>query len=568
MSPLTIFGDEREEYQLVVVLQDQQALWFRWRGQELVGSWSEPVTADSVNTQSLCPWVINDASGPECQVRLVFDTGLDEVDRVKAESLPRGWMQAVQRRRMARRLQTDYPLATIHLLPDYASPDVLSIVHHLIPANWEEWLRQLQSQDVCITHAVTSLELFCECSQDWPLSGVAAPDCVEKNDGPVLFNVPVGNDRRHLLVDGGVPLFMRMVVMPGEVLESGEISALQESLQHARDQITHDERTPPVLAPLPPWPELEPYLQSASVLAALCVGCPVNLQRGALSSGCELAPVTEPGETGLQTASEPGCGSVTGKVLQAVGNLLHRRDRQQRWSLTDGLRFSSDFLQPSIMKNRLQLRIRQLQWATLVCACLAAGSVVIASTHGINSAREKARLSTEQRWLSGQIDQLVESVAALNDAPGFVVRSLARIDAHESVKPVEASSILAMVAGAINEFPAIELNSLSWTVLSDNQSVDLAFAAMSQVPEREQLWHLDTAAPRLQVDISGTVTDQQGLGLRERQRELRSFVDHLQTLPEVVEVEVLKAPVNAARSSDQMADEGSGYHLSLQLGVF
>ena len=568
MNPFNIFDIKQEEYQLVLVLQNEHACWFRWRGQELMGSWSEPMSAESLNQGTRCPWVQSDKSGAASRVRLVLDTSLDEVDRVKVGGYPEGWTQAVQRRRMARRLHADYPMASIHRLPDYASPDALSIVHHLIPPEWEEWLRQSQSQGACITHAVTSLELLCQCSRDWPSIVDSQTNSLEKNGGPVLFDVAVGNERRHLLVDNGVPLFMRVVKVLGEAVKSENNVALDQSLQHVRDQITHDERTPPVLAPVLPWPELQQHLQAASVLAAWSVGSPVRLQRMPVSNRDESASVTEQGGSDVKNPQKSRPRRLSGGVVRQVAKWLHRRDEQQRWSLTDDLRFSSDFLQPSIAINRLQLRIRQLQKATLICAWMAAGSVVIASTHGINSAREKARLSNEQQQLGQQIDHLAESVSTLNDNPGFVVRSLAIIEAHESVKPIDALGVLATVASVINDFPTIVLDSLSWSVMTDNQPLDLAYSAISQVPQREQMWHADSQVARLQVDISGTITDQQGLGLREQQKVLQSFVDHLQAMPGVAEVNVLEAPVNAARSSDRIVHEGSGYRLSLQLGLF
>ncbi len=519
MNPFNIFNIKQEEFQLVVVLQNEHAYWFRWRGQDLMGSWCEPMLADSLNQRTRCPWVVNEEGGAACQLRLVLDTSLDEVDRVKVDDLSPGWMNAVQRRRMARRLHAEYPLASIHRLPEYASPDVLSIVHHIIPPEWEEWLRQLQSQDVCITHAVTSLELLCECARDRPFFSGSQASSVEKHAGPVLFDVPVGSERRHLLVDNGVPLFMRVVGIPSETLLSEENGALQVSLRHVREQITHDECAPPVLAPISPCPDLEQKLQAASVLAALSVGVAVHLQRVSVKLGHESA-----GAPGVQRPEASLAGRLCGMILSTADRLLRRRDEQQRWQLTDRLRFSSDFLLASITRNRLHLRIRQLQKATLICVWMAAGSMVIASIHGINSARERARLSNEQDQLSQQVDRLSESVSVLHDEPGFVVRSLARIEAHESVRPIDARGVLATIASVIDEFPAIVLDDLSWSVMMDNQPVDLAFAAISQVPQREQLWHVDAALATLQVDISGTVTNQQGQGLREQQKVLQSFV--------------------------------------------
>ncbi len=95
MNLFNLFDIKPEEYQLVVVLQNDHACWFRWRGQELMGSWNEPMFADSLNQGSHCPWVLSDEGGAACRVRLVLDTSLDEVDRVKVDGLSNGWMNAV-----------------------------------------------------------------------------------------------------------------------------------------------------------------------------------------------------------------------------------------------------------------------------------------------------------------------------------------------------------------------------------------------------------------------------------------------------------------------------------------
>ncbi|ASJ76239.1 hypothetical protein [Granulosicoccus antarcticus] len=583
MNPFKIFRNKPADHQLVVVLQGDQAYWFRWHGQRLEGTFTEQMTADSLSKQSHCPWIEVGENQAECKVQLVLDTCQDEVDRVKVEDLSDGWKRTIQRHRMASRLRRDYPLANIHQLPVYAAPDVLSIVHHIIPTSWEEWLTQLQSQDVCITHVATSLQLLSECSgKGIRLAGSHQESRGGRYGGPVLFSLLLDTERRHLLLDGGVPMFMRLVSEEGaadafvagaagaadvigpDVVETG----LLETLQHVNEQITQNQLSVQVAVPLAPWPELESRLHAASVLAALSQGHPVEFDTLALNGVEGGSSELQPGETVLPKKTGMWLLALRRLLVWVCGRFHRQQAGQRRWQLTNEFRFVRHFLQASIIQNAQRLRIQKLQRATLICAWMATASVAIASVHGITSARQRAQLTDQKQHLAQKIDVLSESVRELNDRPEFVVRSVARIEDHASARPMDAVGVLATVASAINDYPAIVLDSLSWSVMPDNQPIDLAFTAMSQIPQREQLWHADSTVEKLQVEISGTVMDVEAQGLREQQRVLDSFVVHLQTLPSLVEVNVMESPVNAARSSERVDDEDSSYRLSLQLRTY
>lgn len=567
MNPFKIFKSKPAGHQLVVVLQGANARWFRWQGRLLVDSYTELLKADTLGGQSHCPWLGVEEGQAECTVKLVLDTCHDEIDRVKVTGMSSGWRRTLQRRAMARRLRHEYPLASIHQLPDYAAPDVLSIVHHIIPAEWEEWLKQLQAQKVCITHVATSVQLLSEyaCEGAAVLKQISRPSC---SGTALLFNLLLDNECRHLLVDQGIPIFMRMV----DADEAGEIiaadGAVFDSLKHIEKQITDRQSPIPVATLLSPWPELEQSLQPAGILAALSCGFPVELRQLSTCPDQEDRVSTASVGASLFSFKSRFLTRMRGGWQGFRGQFKSSRAERRRWQLSHERSFVSELLQPSIIKNTLRLRIRQLQKATLICAWMATASVVIASVHGVKSARQRAALTNQKQELTRQIDTLAKSVNELNDKPEFVARSMVRIDQHAGAKPMGAVGVLATVASAIDDYPAILLDSLFWSVMPDNQPLDLAYTALSQVPQREELWHADSNVERLQVEISGTVSDEQGQGLREQQQILESFVDHLQSLPALLEVKVMESPVNAARSSEHVDDHSSAYRLSLQMRTY
>lgn len=560
MNLLKLFGNKDADDQIVVVLQAEEAFWFRWRGTELLSTFVEPVGDEGLGNHTRCPWIRAATGEPVPRVRLVLDTGLDEVDRVRVDSLSPGWAGRLQILRLSSRLKDEFPLATVNRLPASLAPDVMSIVHHIIPRTWERWLDSLQKQDVCISHVVTGLELLCLCTKEQQrMAGTDRSKVMSGWSGPVLLNAAVGMEQRHLLVEGGTPLFMRMVATTDED-PGNDDSAIQETLDYLREHVLRHAGHVPVVVPSLCLPSPSLQFSAARVLSALCAGIAVNLD--SMTTGA-IPDCTHPDKAAKpdESLEVDGCGIAIGKDRD--GMLAQTRRTERGWRVTARRTLARGTLQPSMERNQLHGLIRRLQMATLLAAVLAAMTVLLASVHGIENARKQSRLSAEKDGMGEQIDRLAESVLAMNENPEFVSRSFARIESHKSSAIPEPATVLATLARAISDYPSIVLDSLSWNTLEADAASDATFTSVAQVPSRKRLWNADSTDIHIQVEIAGSVVS--GEKLRKQQQQLESFVKGLESIPGIAWVTVLDSPVDGARSSDRLARKDSSYRLSLRL---
>lgn len=539
--------DTQREPAIVLVLQGDQAFWFRETGPELMESYSETIEAGELDLHSCCPWIRKPAGSPMTRIQLVLDSHLDEVDRVRVPELSASWLRHLQCFRMKRRLRADFPRAAIHRLAPAAAPDALSVVHDVLPEHWQKWLALLQKEYVSVSHVVTSLELLCQYS--------AVHE--GRQHKPVLFNIPVGEYSRHLLVQGGIPVFMRLVPLVDAEPGCVDDVAVDESLTHVRRQVVRTAEIPVIT--LDEASDAEPQA-SDRVPQALAK----------LSLGWETRFLYAHSDSVRQ--SEDGavlCGEAKG-LARLIDILISKlpgrelRHAEGRWLLTRNHRFADDLLQISLVRNALQLRIRQLQKATLICAWMAAVAVVTASVHGVASARERARQSRQQQQMSDQVDQLSAMATELNRRPAFVMRSMERIAAHQATAPIDAGGVLTTVAEALQGFPALMLDDISWSAFY-GEARETAITTIEQVPARGRLWQEGAPAALVQVELGGKVISEPGL--RKQQETLEDFSRYLESLPGVTDVKIIESPVSVARSSKHLSQDTSAYRLTLLLGV-
>ncbi len=539
--------DTLREPAIVLVLQGDQAFWFRETGPENLESYTETIEVGELDLHSCCPWIRKPVGSPMTPIRLVLDSHLDEVDRVRVPKLSTGWFRHLQCFRTKRQLRADFSRSTIHRLAPAAAPDALSVVHDVLPEHWQKWLALLQKEYVSVSHVVTSLELLCLYS--------SAHEGRQRK--PVLFSIPVGEYSRHLLVQGGVPVFMRLVpfvdVEPGRVDEV----AVDESLTHVRRQITRSAEIPVITLAASSHDEPYATVRVPQALAKLCLGREARLR-------CVYP------ESDRQCEDEPGLYDEAKGPLKRLDTVIRKlagrwqRHAEGRWQLTRNHRFADDLLQVSLVRNALQLKIRQLQKATLICAWLAAVAVVTASVHGVASARERARQSRQQQQMTEQIEHLSAVATELNGHPAFAMRSMKRIAAHQATSPVDAGDVLTTVAEALQGFPALLLDDVSWSVLY-GEARETAITTIGQVPARGRLWQEGLPGAQVQVDLGGKVISEPGL--RQQQETLEDFSRYLESLPGVMDVTIIESPVSVARSSKHLSQEASAYRLTLLMGV-
>jgi hypothetical protein len=548
-----------QPFRIVLILQANQAFWFKWKNGKLLESFVEPVSSDLGGRQSRCPWIDVDlnASGPvsELVVELILDTSLDELDRVKVDSHSSKFVQRIQRNTLIRKLSADFPDANVQPLPDYLEPDCVSILHHVIPEHWDKWLQVLQTQSVTITHVVTGTELLCH----W--SGTGA--------GPRLLVQDLGSEKRHLLVDGSVPIYMRVIPKVGTcadaTIDEWNTQSIRQTLVYVKENVLPADSLPLVteLAQMNCAPSHE--FAATRLLSALYLGHtaelivedidPAKLLEGsAVSLMSELTPVPMPGDTSSQTV----------KMITRTWARIARKGGCSAWRLPARARIVNKTLMPSLQKNRQRSRLVQLQRATLLCAAVATITTAVASVHGFSSSRERNRISSEQAQLRVNLGSLSQSVSALHLAPAFVVHSLIRIENHQTAMPLNPETVLATIAGAITLFPSVTLNGLSWTVVDGNHFYDETFTSAAGVSVRDEIWSEDTPRAQIQLEISGVV-DGSG-GLREKQGTIDSFVSHLKSVPGIRLVRVMDSPVEAVRSSVDLLGSLSNYRVSMLLG--
>lgn len=557
---------------IILILQGDQAYWFKWQQSVLIDSFVEPIFSESEVERSRCPWIDDDPQGvgfdlndeSELAVELILDTALDELDRVSIESHPSQLVQRVQRNTLIRKLRADFPSASVQPLPDYLEPDSASILHHVIHDDWDKWLQLLQAQAVAITHVVTGTELLCRWSGQSSALRLLVQD--------------LGSGMRHLLLDGSTAIYMRVVQKEDDCsdarMNEWNIQSIRQTLDYLMENVLPADKLPSVTTIAHTGLDPSCEFSATRVLGALYLGDKAELIEEStdsgefqknntknLASGYALEGTANIGMSLIHHLASQWSGWLAKKLGRRLGSQLGR----QRWRLTTRARLAKQTLLLSLHKNRQRIRIIRLKRATILCAAMATVTSAVASVHGFTSSRERERLSSEQVQLHDQLGSLSTSVSALHLAPSYVVHSLMRIKNHQAVKPLNPDIVLTTVAEAITHFPEVTLNGLSWTITDDNHLLDETFTSAAGVLVRDTIWREDAPRTQVQLEISGTV-DGAG-GLRNKQDTIDSFVAHLKSMSGIRLVTVLESPVEAVRSSADLLGSVSNYRVSILLGA-
>ncbi len=547
LNALDIFKNTTQPYRIVLVLQEDQAFWFKWQDHTVLESFVESVKPEPLATSSRPPWLQSEVIDAGVVIELVIDSSLEELDRIKLDTPGATWVKRLKTHRLMHCLKKQYAEASVKELPGYLSPYVLSIVHHIIPEHFDHWLRQLQMQGVRFSHVAMATELLCH--------------CVKPQHGPVLLVHSTQQEQRHILIDRSVPLFMQMESVSDT--DDATRESIARSMRYVTQELLDEQRAISLLIPRLDWPSPSAAYSAARLLSALMVGHCVdtNIQSVALSKHGLLEGLSLPrGHAQQRVAEGPVIENNTtaGSVIRLF---FAKGVHSTPWRLGASRRIALAVLQPSLRKASVIARIAFLQKVTLVCAMLATATVMLASMHGIAAARERARLNGEEQHLQGQIGPLAESMQQLEVSPAFVALSIERMDQYKRSQALDPAVIMVTIAQAITEFPALYLNTLSWTTLTEESNIDAVFTTSENVSTRESLWSGESNRPRVQMEFSGTLSG--AIGLRAQQQILDTFVLYLENLPGVDVVQVLESPVNTAQSSVSLADNQSAFRIFL-----
>jgi len=556
MNLREFMGTYRQKYRIVLILQGNQAFWFRWSGKELLDSFVEPLFSELSGRQSRCPWLAENPLDSEWAIELILNTSLDELDRVNVDKHTSRLVQRIQCKTLIRKLSADFPNASINALPDYLETGCASILHHVIPEDWSEWLQLLQAQAVTITHVTTATELLCRWSGQTYCLRLVVQD--------------LGSEMRHLLLDGSIPIYMRVVQKEADTShatrEESNAQSIGQTLAYLSQNVLPVDRLPVVTQLRQHCSAPSPEFAATRLLSALYLDQstelieekmdPVALQDGSTGSAVPNAAVAP----ALKMAP-----IAIHRVAKRLWNRVTRTACNHVWRLSSHSRIAKELLLASQQKNRQRNRIVRLQRATILCASMATVTAAVASVHGFTSSRERHQLNTEKAQLRSNIGSLSQTVMAIHLAPLFIANSLERINRHKSVESPDPETIMSTIAQALTHFPEVTLNGLTWAVVEENDFLDQTMTSIAGVTARERLWSDVTAQAQIQLELSGTV-DSSG-NLREKQSTVDSFVSYLEGVPGIRFVSLLDSPVEAARSSADLVDSVSSYRVAVLLGA-
>lgn len=569
MSFRDLFLEPVVSHRIVLVLQADHAHWFRWSAEHGPECFVEQLIRGDSEGASHCPWIEELAEEQTTEVHLVLDSSLDEVERIQLPEPTGAFLRYWQCLRLHRRLAADYPDSDLHRLSPQSAPDLLSVVHPQMPEEWGTWLRELQTRQLYFSHVSSAIELLCRQARGFRGG----------RGQTLLFDIAHRSHVRHLLVEHGKPLFLRLMPCePGDspwphaAQTSDECERLDQnrglllqSINHALSRTLNERAVTPVLTVVSQPGHQTVEGGATRLLAESSLGRSVDLEWRQVDGDS----ATETAFTSAEVVSSVSSGSPPAGLLSRLMRWMHSLrgpclHSHSRWRLKRSHLLAGNVLGHSLRHNRQQNRIRLLRRLTLLCACLAGVTLLAATVQGVSSARERARLGSEEQRLQVTLDELSQGVHRLSDRPVFLMRALERIDTHARVRPTGAETVLTTVASAMRELPDLVLDHLSWVAPREQGLDDAAYTSSRQVPVRNALWRAIRPAVPVRLEISGHVQGE--TGLRQQQAVVDQLAEQLRALPGVGEVHILLSPASASDSSERTASERSGYRLSLTLG--
>jgi hypothetical protein len=596
MKAVSDAGASSEGYRVVLVLEGEHAYWFKWSEGVLLASVVESLHgAGSLSTVS-CPWVERRSTGNLQAVELVLNSSMDELDRVALQNAPSGLIRPVQMARLMGSLRKNYPRSSRYRLPECLHPDAASIMHHLIPGIWEQWLQCLQEGPVLIRQVMTASELLQE--------------ALDSLGEATLYAYSVGQETCHLLVMSHAPVYMRsfstaatisvnatandnrvashdrqeqgaqpetfsaehvnaayIQAQADGVENTGELAEIRKTLEYISDAL------------LPAGMPVQVVLLQSALkrqascgsgtayeLSALCVKA-VNPSVNYCWADASLVALELKDVEPLGSGNRKCTARFWWKLKRATRRIysLFTCQTTSHHCVTRYRRLATDALTASARMQGMHLRMECLRRATLLSAVMATATLCAASVNGVLGARLKAQHSADQLEIEVHIEQLKGQFPLSTFTPGFVSRSITRMEQHKLARPVDVSTLMATVADAVSRYPQLILDTLSWSVIHQDLLLDQGFQVNQRITGRERLWDEKSSRLAVQIEIAGTVAKDHGL--REQQSVLHSFVAYLESLPGVRYVSVLESPVQAARSSELLVENGSSYRLSMVMGT-
>lgn len=553
-------GGDASAAAIFLVLQGAQGFWFKYQGGEYVDSFVDQIDDDPLMWASRCPWITTDSGQTDLPVHLILNTLMDELDPVMFEGRSNVIFRYINRYLHVSKLRRTHTQASIYTLPKENFPQVANLLHHVIPDHWNRWLVELQKQRVLIMAVATATELLAEWSRS-----------VEE---PLLLDLPLGGERRHLLVANGTPVFMRFV-SDGSSVEMEQVSAarinnLVETLALVRESELYTEERLRVAeihtanaSPSVEW-------GNAQTLSAAMAGAKIFLKI------CEEERLTDennPGSLLEYHERQSRDFSLASKAVATIirpfkslccsgANRLHRP--VSRWNPMRYAWLNARALASSHQQLKTLAKVNHLKVITVAFAVFGFLLMFAATVYGIGGAISRDKLIAHRKGNEDQSVNLIQEARSVHASPEHLARSISMIDQFQSTATVRPDFVVSIVAQAISTVPALSLERLAWKAINDNEYYDELISSVDRAEARSHYWSEGAAGDRVRVEVSGNIT---GKDLSAQKLSLDDFVKALQGIHSVSHVEVVESPVDSASSSERLSGHTSYYRVSLDLSA-
>lgn len=543
-----------EEVQIVLVLQGEQAYWFKYSDDKVVDSFVDYISRDAESPISRCPWLRGNSNSeqPGKTIHLVLNTLMDELDHVTLDINERDFTGDIKRYLCVRRLRRDYSKATVYPLPRHECSQVASLLHHIIPDSWSHWLTALQAQSVCIASVVTATELMASWSQDV--------------DAALLLNVSAGTERRHLVVENGKPLYLRVVPATEDQHGLHRFAGMESEIDETLRQFNRSRKSPGVKLPVVelytdvPSPSVE--WRDARTLCALRLGTGLSVkQTGSVVQDCENSAGGSLTRGDLKNARLSAGHNGTGWKLPRIIDFRHWITRRRsQWNPLRYAWSSMDALAETHRLLRLQAQLNRLKTATVGFALFGGILIVTALVQGISGAGFRQLQEEQQQFNAREAEQSIEAAQSIHHSPDAVANSIRLLDKFQISTTVRPVAVTSTIAHALSKAPEVALDRLIWAAIADSEPVEGLYASIDRVMVRDQLPGAKGVSEQVHVEIAGVVS---GHDLSAQKQSLDEFIRALQENGVVSHLLVVESPVDSALSSKLVVEQSSQYRVSM-----
>ena len=195
-------------------------------------------------------------------------------------------------------------------------------------------------------------------------------------------------------------------------------------------------------------------------------------------------------------------------------------------------------------------RIRKIQILLLALAFILLILLVMAVLNSMDSARKQTALSKQQSSMSKSVTELDEYLRTITQSYKQLANAINQASVINGATSVPINEMMLAVAKVYTEHADVNLASLNWYVLDRFESWAVFDQQLPGLLEQRKQFSVDNEKPSsLAILLAGSVNA--SLSLADQQRVFQAFVESLQAIESIVEVNIVSAPIDAIQSGIQ-----------------